>query len=133
MIDLDSGTFFKDTLHAQFAENEPQRQKLLSKQWSKLSPGDKSTGYAQRQGAEPGDQGGQSPRQILVEEAVLSSSTGQESNGEEKSWRSLVRETAKADHEDLRGRSTLCQEGDQRLSQSSDLVVHAQLHDGENP
>ncbi|RMB96282.1 hypothetical protein DUI87_27345 [Hirundo rustica rustica] len=72
-----------------------------------------------------------SPRQILVEEAVLSGSTGQESNGEEKSWRSLVRRDCKADHEDLRRKEPPCaRKGGQRWSQSSDLVVYEQLHDG---
>ncbi|RMB96960.1 hypothetical protein DUI87_26539 [Hirundo rustica rustica] len=49
-----------------------------------------------------------SPRQILVEEAVLGGSTGQESNREERTLRSLVRETAKADHEDLRRKEPPC-------------------------
>ncbi|RMB96213.1 hypothetical protein DUI87_27275 [Hirundo rustica rustica] len=75
-----------------------------------------------------------SPRQILVEEAVLSSSTVQECDGEEKSLRFCRRRSCKGRSQGSEEKKpTLCQESGWRLSQSSDLVVHEQLHDGENP
>ncbi|KAM3672038.1 uncharacterized protein VK521_003386 [Ammospiza maritima maritima] len=74
------------------------------------------------------------PRQNLVEEAVLSGSTAQEANEEEKPWRCRTRRGCKRSWRGSEGeRANLGREGGRRWSQSSELVVHEQLHDGKKP
>ncbi|XP_074385883.1 uncharacterized protein LOC141725748 [Zonotrichia albicollis] len=74
------------------------------------------------------------PRQNLVEEAVLSGSTAQEANGEEKPRRCRTRRGCKRSRRGSEGeRASLGWEGGRRRSQSSELVLHEQLHDGEKP
>ncbi|XP_066427160.1 zinc finger protein 211-like [Molothrus aeneus] len=74
------------------------------------------------------------PRQNLVAEAVLSGSTAQEANGEEKPWRCRTRRGCKRRWRGCEGeRASLGREGGQRWSQSLELVLHEQLHDGEKP
>uniref|UniRef100_A0A674H4U3 C2H2-type domain-containing protein n=1 Tax=Taeniopygia guttata TaxID=59729 RepID=A0A674H4U3_TAEGU len=75
-----------------------------------------------------------SPRQNLVEEAVLSGSTAQEPDGEEKPRRSRTRRGCKRRSRGSEGeRPTLGRGGGRRWSQSSELGVPEQLHDGEKP
>ncbi|XP_066427157.1 uncharacterized protein [Molothrus aeneus] len=74
------------------------------------------------------------PRQNLVAEAVLSSSTAQEANGEEKPRSCRTRRGCKRRWRRCEGeRASLGREGGRRWSQSSELVLNEQLHDGEKP
>nr|XP_054507402.1 zinc finger protein 852-like [Agelaius phoeniceus] len=74
------------------------------------------------------------PRQNLVAEAVLSGSTAQEANGEEKPRRCRTRRGCKRRWRGCEGeRGSQGREGSRRWSQSSELVLHEQLHDGEKP
>ncbi|XP_036261954.1 zinc finger protein 189-like [Molothrus ater] len=74
------------------------------------------------------------PRQNLVAEAVLSGSTAQEANGEEKARRCRSRRGCKRRWRGCEGeRASLGREGSRRWSQSSELVLHEQLHDVERP
>ncbi|RMB96964.1 hypothetical protein DUI87_26543 [Hirundo rustica rustica] len=61
-----------------------------------------------------------SPRQILVEEAVLSSSTVQNPTGRKSPGIPCEKETAKADHEDLRRKEPPCPGRRPEMGQSSD-------------
>ncbi|RMC03688.1 hypothetical protein DUI87_19680 [Hirundo rustica rustica] len=75
-----------------------------------------------------------SPQQNLMEEAVLSGSTAQESNGEKKRLRSCRRKDSKpipgCTEEE---RTTLFQDGGQTFSQSNTTVQHHIIHTGERP
>uniref|UniRef100_A0A8C9KVW8 C2H2-type domain-containing protein n=1 Tax=Serinus canaria TaxID=9135 RepID=A0A8C9KVW8_SERCA len=79
-------------------------------------------------------------RQNLVEEAVLSGSTAQEPNGEEKPRRCRTRRGCKRRSQGSEGeRASLGREGGRRWSQSSDfsqsshLILHQRTHTGERP
>ncbi|XP_068854792.1 zinc finger protein 3-like [Aphelocoma coerulescens] len=75
---------------------------------------------------------GKSPRQSLVEEVVLSGSTSQECNGKVKAQRSHTKRGSKPSPGcSKEERPTLGRDGSWSSSQSSDLVVHEQLHDRE--
>uniref|UniRef100_A0A8C9KRK1 C2H2-type domain-containing protein n=1 Tax=Serinus canaria TaxID=9135 RepID=A0A8C9KRK1_SERCA len=75
-----------------------------------------------------------SPGQNLVAEAILSSSMAQEPNREEKPQRSRTRRGCKRRSQGSEGeRASLGREGGRRWSQSSELVLHEQLHGGEKP
>uniref|UniRef100_A0A8C5ICH0 C2H2-type domain-containing protein n=1 Tax=Junco hyemalis TaxID=40217 RepID=A0A8C5ICH0_JUNHY len=74
------------------------------------------------------------PWQDPVAEAVLSGSTAQEANGEEKPQRCRTRRGCKCSWRGSEGeRASLGREGGRRWSQSSELVLHEQLYDGEKP
>ncbi|XP_041346359.1 zinc finger protein 879-like, partial [Pyrgilauda ruficollis] len=75
-----------------------------------------------------------SPRQNLVAEAVWSGSTAQEPSGEEKPRRCRTRRGCKRRWRGSEGeRASLGREGGRRWSQSSELGLQEQLHDGEKP
>uniref|UniRef100_A0A8C3Q612 Uncharacterized protein n=1 Tax=Geospiza parvula TaxID=87175 RepID=A0A8C3Q612_GEOPR len=64
----------------------------------------------------------------------LIGSTAQEANGEEKAQRCRTRRGCKRRWRGCEGeRASLGREGSQRWSQSSELVLHEQHHDGEKP
>ncbi|RMB92920.1 hypothetical protein DUI87_30658 [Hirundo rustica rustica] len=72
--------------------------------------------------------------QNLVEEAILSSSTVQDSNGKEKPQRSCMRRDSKPIPGFLeKGRPGLCQEDGQNFNQSSHLIRHQMIQTGDQP
>ncbi|RMC03664.1 hypothetical protein DUI87_19841 [Hirundo rustica rustica] len=72
--------------------------------------------------------------QNLVEEAVLSSSTVQDSKGKEKPQTSCTRRASKPIPGFLeKGRPSLCQEDGQSFSQSSHLIQHQMIQTGDWP